>query len=105
MKLLASLAGGLAGAATVAILNAVVRKIDPTMPKVGVAAKLAGNKLVNNVLQRSNKAKALSIASYVVGGLVANAVSHHIEKRKAKQLVSPYNPTEQAYKPILDIVV
>lgn len=105
MKLLASIAGGLAGAATVAVLNAVVRRVDPTMPKVGIAAKLAGNKLINNTLLRSKKAKIMTAAVYIVGGLVANAVTHRMEKRKAKQSVSPYTPPEHAYKPILDIVV
>jgi len=53
----------------------------------------------------SMKRKWMTMALYFTGGLVAAAVTRRIEKRRNKHIVSPYNPPEQAYKPILDIIV
>jgi hypothetical protein len=53
----------------------------------------------------SMKRKWMTMALYLTGGLVAAAVTRRIEKRRNKHIVSPYNPPEQAYKPILDIIV
>lgn len=54
----------------------------------------------------SSKRRWLTMALYITGGLVASAVSRSIEKRrKRKPLVSPYKAPDQAWKPVLDIVV
>jgi hypothetical protein len=167
MKLLASLAGGLAGAVTVTLLHEVIRKVDPSAPRMDLVGKAVTEKLMHKVGQKaprnlyatslagsimantlyyslaglgpknalsigsmlgltagagavtlpgklglngvhsngSLKRKWMTMALYMAGGLVAAAVARQIEKRKNKRLVSPYNPPEQAYKPILDIIV
>lgn len=170
MKLLASLAGGLAGAVTVTLLHEVIRKIDPSAPRMDLVGKAVTEKLMQKAgkhIPTSNKLYATSLAGsimantlyyslaglghknllsigsmlgltagagavtlpaklglngihssgtskrrwmtlalYMTGGLVAAAVTRRLEKRRNKKhLVSPYNPPEQAYKPILDIMV
>lgn len=170
MKLLASLAGGFAGAVTVTLLHEVIRKIDPSAPRMDLVGKAVTGKLMHKAgkhIPTSNKVYATSLASslmantlyyslaglgqknllsvgsmlgltagagavtlpaklgfngihgrntskrkwmtlalYMIGGLVAAAVTRRLEKRRNKKhLVSPYNPPEQAYKPILDIMV
>jgi len=98
MKLLASLAGTLAGAATVIVLNQVIRKINPALANTQKGA----NSLHND---RTIKQKLMVTAVYVAGSLVATAVTRRLKKSTKKSIVSPYNPPEQAYKPILDIIV
>jgi hypothetical protein len=73
----------------------------------GAGAVTLPHKLGLNGVHSSdtNKKKWITMGLYLVGGLVAAAVTRRIEKRAKKQLVSPYNPPEQAYKPILDIMV
>jgi hypothetical protein len=169
MKLLASLAGGLAGAVTVTLLHEMIRKVDPSAPRMDLVGKhvteklmhkagkpspgenqlyatsLAGSIMANTLYYSlaglghknllsvgsmlgltagagavalpgklglngihssgSTKRKWITMALYLAGGLVAAAVTRGIEKRKNKHIVSPYNPPEQAYKPILDIMV
>lgn len=170
MKLLASLAGGLAGAVTVTLLHEIIRKIDPSAPRMDLVGKAVTEKLMHKAGQHvpeagqlyatslagsimanalyyslaglghrsplsvgsmlgltagagavtlpgklglngvhssgSKKRKWMTMALYFAGGLVAAAVTRSIENhRKPKHIVSPYNPPEQAYKPILDIMV
>ena len=169
MKLLASLAGGLAGAVTVTLLHEMIRKIDPSAPRMDLVGKAVTEKLMHKAGQHpgenqlyatslagsimantlyyslaglghknllsvgsmlgltagagavalpgklglngihssgSRKRKWMTMALYVAGGLVAAAVTRRLEKRRNnKHIVSPYNPPEQAYKPILDIMV
>jgi len=167
MKLLASLAGGLAGAVTITLLHEIIRKIDPSAPRMDLVGKAVTEKLMHKAGQHpgkkqlyassvagsimantlyyslaglghkplsvgsmlgltagagavalpaklglngahsngSMKRKWITMALYLTGGLVAAAVTRRIEKRRNKHIVSPYNPPEQAYKPILDIIV
>ena len=169
MKLLASLAGGLAGAVTITLLHEIIRKIDPSAPRMDLVGKkvteklmhkagqpspgkkqlyassLAGSIMANTLYYSlaglgaksplsvgsmlgltagagavtlpsklglngvhssgSTKRKWMTMALYITGGLVAAAVTRKIERRRNKHIVSPYNPPEQAYKPILDIIV
>lgn len=169
MKLLASLAGGLAGAVTVTVLHELIRKVDPSSPRMDLVGKAVTEKLMQKAGQPSpsrnqlyatslagsiianalyyslaglghknllslgsmlgitagagavtlpgklgwngihssgtTKRKWMTIALYVAGGLVAAAVTRRLERDKNNHLVSPYNPPEQAYKPILDIIV
>jgi len=169
MKVLASLAGGLAGAITVTLLHEVIRKIDPSAPRLDLvgekatekliqkagktppvgnklyATSLAGSLLANTLsyslagisgkrplsvgtimgatmglsavtmpnklglnghhVANESKKKWMTIVLYIAGGLVASAVAHQIEKRKKKRIVSPYKAPDEAWKPVLDIVV
>lgn len=169
MKVLASLAGGLAGAITVTILHEVIRKIDPSAPRLDLVGQKATEKLAQKVGYKSptgNSLYATSLAGsilantltysfaglsgkrplsfgtvmgatmglsavtlphklglngthtsnaqrhkwvtmilYIAGGLVASAVAHQVEKRKKKRIVSPYKAPDEAWKPVLDIIV
>lgn len=173
MKVLASLAGGLAGAITVTILHEMFRKVNPSAPRLDrlgetatqkltkltgatppegnslYSTSMAGSLLANTLtyslagitgkrplsagtllgaamgwgavklppkmgLNRdfsagTTKKKWTTMALYVVGGLVASAVTRSMKKRalsnKIKEKVSPYKSPEEAWKPVLDIVV
>jgi hypothetical protein len=54
----------------------------------------------------SSKRRWITMALYITGGLVASAISRRIEKKhRQKPLVSPYKAPDEAWKPVLDIVV
>jgi len=174
MKVLASLAGGLAGAITVTVLHEMFRKVNPSsaprLNKLGEQAtqKLAkisgshlpeGNKLYSTSMAGSILANTLTyslagltgkrpfsagtllgaamgwgavklppkmglksqysagsptkrwttLALYIAGGLVASAVTRSLKKRTGRKknadIVSPYKSPDEAWKPVLDIVV
>jgi hypothetical protein len=169
MKVLASLAGGVAGAITVTILHELVRKIDPSAPRLDLvgqkateklalktgykpptgnnlyATSLAGSIIANTLTyslagmsgkrplsfgtimgatmglsavtlpnklglngshaQQSQRKKWMTMVLYIAGGLVASAVARQVEKRKKKRIVSPYKAPDEAWKPVLDIMV
>jgi hypothetical protein len=171
MKVLASLVGGLAGAITVTILHELVRKVDPSAPRLDLvgqkateklvqktgykpptgnnlyATSLAGSILANTLtyslagmsgkrplsfgtimgatmglsavtlphklglngngthVQHSQRKKWMTMILYIAGGLVASAVARQVEKRKKKRIVSPYKAPDEAWKPVLDIMV
>jgi hypothetical protein len=169
MKVLASLAGGLAGAITVTILHELIRKVDPSAPRLDLVGQKATEKLVqktgykpptgNNLYATSlagsllantltyslagmsgkrplsfgtvmgatmglsavtlphklglngshgkneQRKKWMTMILYIAGGLVASAVARQVEKRKKKRIVSPYKAPDEAWKPVLDIMV
>jgi hypothetical protein len=169
MKVLASLAGGLAGAITVTLLHEVIRKIDPSAPRLDLvgqkateklaqktgykpptgnnlyATSLAGSILANTLsyslaglggkrplsvgtimgatmglsavalpdklglnghhVKDDQRKKWITMILYIAGGLVASAVARQVEKRKKKRIVSPYKAPDEAWKPVLDIMV
>jgi hypothetical protein len=52
------------------------------------------------------KHKWVTIALYLAGGLVSAMVIRWMERRNSRsQLVSPYNPPMESYKPVIDITV
>jgi hypothetical protein len=54
----------------------------------------------------SSKRRWLTVALYITGGLVASAVTRRLEKkRQQRHIVSPYKSPDEAWKPVLDIVV
>jgi len=173
MKVLASLAGGLAGAITVTLLHEAFRNVDssaPRLDKLGeratqklsalagstapegnklYAGSMAGSVLANTLTYSlagitgkrpfsagtllgammgwgavklppkmglnseysagTTKKKWTTMALYVVGGLVASAVTRSLKKRdlarKIKDKVSPYKTPDESYKPVRDILV
>ncbi|NII24485.1 hypothetical protein HB364_05315 [Pseudoflavitalea sp. X16] len=95
MKLLTSLAGGLAGAISVTILHELVRKIDPSAPRPGR-------------LGERDKRRWLTVGLNVAGGLIAVGVTKWLERRASeKQRPRPARilAPNEAYKPVLDITV
>lgn len=169
MKVLASLAGGLAGAITVTVLHELIRKVDPSAPRLDLvgqkateklvqktghtpptgnslyATSLAGSILANTLsyslagmsgkrplsfgtimgatmglsavtlpnklglnghhVKSDQRKKWMTVLLYIAGGLVASAVARQVEKRKKKRIVSPYKAPDEAWKPVLDIIV
>lgn len=83
MKLLSSLAGGLAGAITVTIIHEVLRKTTPDAPRLDET----GKRLTNKILQKAGRAplshKKL-YASSLVGELLANTVYFSLAGSKMK---------------------
>ena len=51
------------------------------------------------------KHKWVTIALYLAGGLVSAMVIRWMDRRSRSQLVSPYNPPMESYKPVIDITV
>ena len=103
MKLLSSLAGGLAGAVTVSIIHAVLRNTKFSKPhKIG----LNGNgEHSNGAHKHDNKSsKWMTIGLYLAGALVTAAVARWLERDK-QSIVSPLNPPVESYKPVIDITV
>lgn len=73
MKLLSSLAGGLAGAVTVTIIHEVLRKTTNYAPRLDET----GKKLVNKILDKSGRAPLTEKQAYgssLVGELLANTI-------------------------------
>jgi hypothetical protein len=73
MKLISSLAGGLAGAITVTIIHEVLRKTSPHAPRLDET----GKQLTKNILQKAGRAPLSERQAYrssLVGELLANAV-------------------------------
>jgi hypothetical protein len=104
MKLLSSLAGGLAGAITVSIIHAVLRnsKFSKTH-KVGLNGNGAHS---NGAHKHDNKSsKWMTIGLYIAGGLVSAAVARWLDHQDKQSIVSPLNPPVESYKPVIDITV
>src|SRR5687768_655797 len=103
MKLLSSLAGGLAGVVTVSIIHAVLRNSKLTKHnKIG----LNGNGHSNGSHKHDNKfSKWTTIGLYLAGGLVCAAVARWLEHEDKQSIVSPLNPPVESYKPVVDITV
>jgi hypothetical protein len=86
MKLLTSLAGGLAGAITVTILHKLARSVDRSAPRL---ANLGHQ------------------AAPLIGGVIGMGVTRWLENRNKHRTVkvSTSKTPDQAYKPVLDITV
>ena len=97
MKLLSSIAGGLAGAVTVKIIHAVVRN-KKSLHKLG----LNGN---GHHASTEKSSKWMTIGLYLAGTLVSAAVARWLENREKQSIVSPLNPPVESYKPVVDITV
>lgn len=103
MKLLNSVAGGLAGTLSVAILHRLVRKIDPSLPR---PAPIGAQKLNGTHKHLSGKDRLLMVGLTVAGGLIAAGVTNWLDNKTSKKpamvrIKAPNN----AHKPILDITV
>ena len=67
-------------------------------PKMGLKSKFSAG---------SNKRKIGTVLLYIAGGLVASAVTRNLKKKaeKKKPIVSSNKSPDEAWKPVLDIVV
>jgi hypothetical protein len=102
MKLISSLAGGLAGAITVTIIKKVLRNTS-TDTKLGLNGNGAH---INEAHNKSGSSKKwITIGLYLAGGLVTAAVARWLENRNRQSIVSPLNPPVESYKPVIDITV
>lgn len=103
MKLLNSLAGGLAGTLSVTILHRLVRKIDPSVPR---PAPVGAHGLNGTHSRLSGKNRLLMVGLTVTGGLIAAGVTNWLDNKSAKKpAVARIKAPNGAYKPILDITV
>lgn len=99
MKLLSSIAAGLAGAAAISIIHAVLRNT-----KFSKTHKPALNG--NGSHKHENKSSTwMTIGLYLAGGLVSAAVARWLEHEDKQSIVSPLNPPVESYKPVIDITV
>ena len=104
MKLLNSLAGGLAGTLSVTILHGLVRKIDPSVPRPAPIGAHRSNGMHSRHLP--GKHRLLMIGLTVAGGLIAAGVTNWLDKKTTKKpSVVRIKMPNGAYKPILDITV
>lgn len=103
MKLLNSLAGGLAGTLSVTILHGLVRKIDPSVPRPNPAGAHRSNGTHSHV---PGKHRLLMIGLTIAGGLIAAGVTNWLDKKTTKRpTVVRIKVPNGAYKPVLDITV
>jgi putative effector of murein hydrolase len=103
MKLISTLAGGLAGAITVSIIKKVLRN---TSPNAKPLLNGKGAHIINGAHKNSgSSAKWSTIGLYLAGGLVSAAVARWLEIRNKQSIVSPLNPPVESYKPVIDITV
>lgn len=103
MKLLNSLAGGLAGTLSVTILHGLIRKIDPSVPR---PAPVGAHKLNGINSRHSGKHRLLLVGLSVAGGLIAAGVTNWLDNKSAKKpAVARIKAPNGAYKPVLDITV
>ncbi|AXY76704.1 hypothetical protein D3H65_23105 [Paraflavitalea soli] len=103
MKLLTSLAGGLAGTLSVTILHRLLRKIDPSVPR---PAPMGAQGLNGNHSRLTNKHRLLMVGLSVAGGLIAAGVTNWLDSKTTKKpAVARIKAPGEAYKPILDITV
>lgn len=103
MKLLNSLAGGLAGTLSVTVLHGLVRKIDPSVPRPAPVGAHRSNGMHSRL---PGKHRLLMIGLTVAGGLIAAGVTNWLDNKSAKKpAVARIKAPDQAYKPVLDITV
>lgn len=103
MKLLNSLAGGLAGTISVTILHGLVRKIDPSVPR---PAPAGAHRLNGTHSHQSGKHRLLMVGLSIAGGLIAAGVTRWLEHKTTKKpAMARINAPDEAYKPVLDITV
>ena len=103
MKLLNSVAGGLAGTLSVAILHRLIRKIDPSVPR---PAPVGAPGMNGTHSRLTGKNRLLMVGLTVAGGLIAAGVTNWLDNKTAKkQAVVRIKSPNGAYKPVLDITV
>lgn len=103
MKLLSSLAGGIAGAISVTILHGLIRKIDPSVPRPALPGQ---QRLMNAHKHLSGKHRLLMIGLSVAGGLIAAGVTKWLDGPTTKKpVIARTKAPDEAYKPVLDITV
>ena len=83
MKLLSSLAGGLAGAITVTIIHEALRKTRPDAPRLDETGKDITNKLVQK-MGRAPLTDKQAYAGSLVGELLANTIYFSLAGSKVK---------------------
>lgn len=87
MKLLTSLAGGLAGAISVTILHELIRKIDPSAPRLDRLGEQATAKLIARTGQEPPRGKNLRTTA-LVGDIVGNTLYYSLAGTRVKKAMS-----------------
>lgn len=87
MKLLTSLAGGLAGALSVTILHELIRKIDPSAPRLDKLGEQAAAGLIRKTGHQPPSGNKLT-ATALVGDIVGNTLYYSLAGTRMKKALS-----------------
>lgn len=87
MKLLASLAGGLAGAISVTILHEIVRKLAPSAPRLDTLGEQATARLLEKAGQEVPSGAALR-SSALAGDIIGNTIYFSLAGTRIKKAIS-----------------
>lgn len=87
MKLLISLAGGLAGAISVTILHELIRKIDPSAPRLDRLGEQATARLMEKTGHQPPEGRSLH-TSAMVGDIVGNTLYYSLAGTRMKKAMS-----------------
>lgn len=87
MKLLTSLAGGLAGAISVTILHELVRKIDPSAPRLDRLGEQATAQLIEKTGHQPPSGNKL-YGSALVGDIIGNTLYYSLAGTRMKKAIS-----------------
>lgn len=87
MKLLISLAGGLAGAISVTILHELIRKIDPSAPRLDRLGEQATARLVEKTGHKPPSGSKLH-SSALVGDIIGNTLYYSLAGTRMKKAIS-----------------
>ena len=87
MKLLISLAGGLAGAISVTILHELIRKIDPSAPRLDRLGEQATARLMKKAGHQPPEGRSLH-TSALVGDIIGNTLYYSLAGTRIKKAMS-----------------
>lgn len=87
MKLLTSLAGGLAGAISVTILHGLIRKIDPSAPRLDRLGEQATARLIKKTGHQPPAGNKL-YTSAMVGDILGNTLYYSLAGTRMKKAMS-----------------
>jgi hypothetical protein len=87
MKLLTSLAGGLAGAISVTILHELLRKVDPSAPRLDLLGEQATARLMEKTGHPASGNHHLR-TSALVGDIISNTLYYSLAGTRVKKAVS-----------------
>lgn len=87
MKLLTSLAGGLAGAISVTILHELIRKIDPSAPRLDRLGEQATARLIQKTGHQPPSGSNL-YTSALAGDIIGNTLTYSLAGTRMKKALS-----------------
>jgi hypothetical protein len=86
MKLVSSVAGGLAGAVSVRLMQEILRRIDPTAPRIDLLRKQAAFKIADKINGEPVDAKNVNLFS-TAGDIIGNTLYFSLTAAAGKKAV------------------